>query len=125
MSNRASVTVFFGICYGAEEESADAEKFWYGETDPVKEDTHPAALMYHGEPREGVESVVYGHYEYRRHALALAGTPKRALSWDPFSLDEAMREIDPERARAVLRAYCEKYGLTYHEPRWWVVPYYG
>ncbi len=122
MSQNASATVFFGLCFGAEDRGGDAGKFAFGETDPAKTETQPAALAYWGHAKDGVQVVGYGHHEYRRWALAVEGTVSRTRSWDAMPLPE-LPAVVPDFGP--LKTYCERHGLTWAEPRWYVVADYS
>jgi hypothetical protein len=124
MGSRAKIVVCYGIDYGAEEESADAAKFWYGQTDPVRGDTSPAGLTYWGCPPDSpVAAVTYGHHDYRRYVLAAAALVTTGRAYQPVPLEELIPNLTA--VDDGLRAYCEKHGLTYSQPRWLAVPYYG
>lgn len=123
MGNRARVVVFYGICYGWADESADAARFWESGRDPGPHESDPMALVYYGKPADGVEAVAYGHYDFRRYALAVAGTVGKGGEWEEVPLPAA--DAVPDERVAELRDYCGRHGLTWRQPRWWVVPDYG
>lgn len=120
MGRAATATVFYGIAY--DYETPDADRFT-GADDDTPEDDSPAAMVYYGEPKGcRVRAITYGGGDLNRYAIAAAGTVTRGRDWQATEL--RFKE-PPADADDVLRAWCEKRGLTYRKPRWFVVPYYG
>lgn len=123
MGFSARVIVFYGIRFGAAEENASAAKFGPQDADPERSETTPAAIRYWGHSAEGVEAVGYGHHEYRRFGIAVAGTVQKGAAWNGLQLDPARLTAPPDVA--ALRAYCEKHGLEWSDPGWYAVVDYG
>lgn len=124
MGSRASVRVCYGIDYGAEEEGDNAAKF--GDSPEPKDTSTPAGLVYFGAPKESpVEVVTYGHHDYRRYVLAANHLTVCGRAFAPIDLSQVDLEPNISTVDEAIRSYCETHGLTYCQPRWLAVPYYG
>ena len=114
MSKHAKVKVFYGLCFEAG--SGDAGKFRAIE--------ELADFMSNGCVSDGIEAVRFGCADaFEGVGLALEGTVAMGRSWEPIEL--ALWPVEPGGEGGPLRSFCEAHGLTWSEPKWWAVPYYG
>lgn len=123
MSSRARVVVFYGICY--KPESPDVYLIVSGS---AQTRGSPTWLMCNArKSHDGVEVVQYGHYDaYQGFALAVADMVSYGDGWEPLALaDRVNEDCTHPVENATLRAFCSRHELTWSEPRWWAVPYYG
>lgn len=130
MSSRAKVVVFYGICY--EQDSGDAAKFRSSDDGASEGEDSPAwmAANLYREGRDGVEVVHFGHYDYPGFAVAILGTVDYGESWKPLEIRSLQSLLETRNSHLIgtpddLKAFCERHGLTYRQPKWWAVPYYG
>lgn len=125
MGQRASVITLYGICYPADSEGA--AKIQDG--DESHREGSPAwmASNLYREARDGVEVIPFGYYDYPGYALALEDSADYGDDWLPLEIggDPHLGDRRHGDGQAALKAFCEKHGLPWEEPKWWAVPYYG
>ncbi len=122
MGSRAKVVTLYGICY--EYGGTDHAIIENADTDEPVEGS-PRWLLDSGKTYVGVQIVPFGHYDCCGFALAAVGTVKMGRDWQPLELPSVEPGQQPDAAFSNLMAYCEKHGLTFRDPDWWAVPYYG
>lgn len=125
MGMDVSASVFYGLVF--ETDTDDAYKFEYDESDdqPEPEEGSPAHLAFWGSgtSKSPVSHTWFGAYEYRGHGIYV-GRKFNSGDWSAGEI-EPTELTPPPDADEVLRAYCEKWGLTYSKPKWWVAPKYA
>lgn len=70
-----------------------------------------------------LEEVNYG-YECNDFFLAIRGTHQKADDFTPSELTMPLPDISVAQLQQ-LEVFCEKHGIEYQQPKWWLIPAYG
>jgi hypothetical protein len=123
MGVSSNAILFYGICIDDHTELHEriVEESTAGDEGEPTEGT--LAWLWHlGDP--DLRCVVDAHCsgEYPMFFIAAQGSVVTAWRGKPKSI-EALT-VDPDW-RSNLAAFCEKYGVPWEEPGWWLVSYWG
>lgn len=136
MSVSTDGMLFFGIVYG----EGDVENFYdaTAEWNRSHQPTQPQGLDYsppewdawrklnRAWERNGnkIEQGNYCSGEYPMYYVALSRHHRQASRGDPLQVDP-MKLIVTEHDVQILREFCEKAGLPWKDPKWWLASYWG
>jgi hypothetical protein len=69
-----------------------------------------------------VEPITHCSYDYPLHIISIRGTENRAARGYPVEVE--LNDPSPEKIAAA-KEWCEKYGIPWQEPKWYLASLWG